>query len=129
MWCFATRCRAALNAGANVKLSINDFVIKAAAAALREIPAVNSSWNETSIREYANVDISVAVSTGEGLITPIVKDADTKGLLSISTQVKELAKKAKEGSLPPSDFVASCVTWCPAVLSDSFPCLFFSTSL
>ncbi len=63
-----------------LKLSLNDFVIKAAALALRQVPEVNSSWMETFIRQNHNVDISVAVATDGGLITPIVFAADSKVL-------------------------------------------------
>lgn len=87
------------------KVSVNDFVIKAAAAALRKVPEVNSQWNETSIRRFKNVDVSVAVQTERGLITPIVTDADRKGLGEISADVKALAGKAREGTLQPHEFI------------------------
>ena len=63
----------------NYKLSVNDFVIKAAALALRKVPAANSSWQENAIRKFNYVDINVAVNTEKGLFTPIVKDADKLG--------------------------------------------------
>lgn len=81
----------------NVKLSVNDFIIKAAAQACLKVPEVNSSWQETFIRQYTSVDVSVAVSTEAGLITPIVFGADKKGLLDISSDVRSLAKKARDG--------------------------------
>jgi len=98
---------AAANArgGAAAKVSVNDFVIKAAAAALRKVPEVNSQWNDTSIRRFKNVDVSVAVQTERGLITPIVTDADRKGLGQISADVKALASKAREGTLQPHEFI------------------------
>ena len=86
------------------KLSVNDFIIKACALSLKENPEVNSSWMETFIRRYNYVDISVAVSSPNGLITPIVADADLKGLVAISKEVKELAGKAREGKLLPHEF-------------------------
>ena len=92
------------------KLSVNDFVIKAAALALRQQPEVNSSWHTDFIRQYDNVDISVAVSTGTGLITPIVFDADDKGLIEISNNVKDLAAKARDGKLQPKEFQGGTFT-------------------
>lgn len=87
-----------------IKLSINDFVIKAAALACKKVPEANSSWMDTVIREFHSVDISVAVATDKGLITPIVFEADTKGLILISQDVKTLAAKAREGKLQPHEF-------------------------
>jgi len=86
------------------KLSVNDFVIKAAALACGKVPEVNSSWQETFIRQYDSVDVSVAVSTDRGLITPIVFNAERKGLSSISNDIKSLASKAREGKLQPHEF-------------------------
>lgn len=87
-----------------VKLSFNDFIIKASALACKKVPEANSSWMDTVIRQYNNVDVSVAVSTDKGLITPIVFSADTKGLVSISSDVKRLAAKARDGKLQPQEF-------------------------
>lgn len=87
-----------------VKLSINDFIIKAAALACKKVPEANSSWMNSFIRQYDAVDVSVAVSTETGLITPIVFNADTKGLVAISTDVKQLAAKAREGKLQPQEY-------------------------
>jgi pyruvate dehydrogenase E2 component (dihydrolipoamide acetyltransferase) len=87
-----------------VKLSINDFIIKASALACKKVPEANSSWMDSFIRQYDAVDVSVAVSTETGLITPIVFNADTKGLVAISTNVKELAAKAREGKLQPQEY-------------------------
>lgn len=81
-----------------VKLSVNDFIIKAAALACQAVPDANSSWQETFIRQYENVDVSVAVSTPSGLITPIVFSAESKGIQEISQDVKSLAAKAREGT-------------------------------
>lgn len=92
------------------KLSVNDFIIKAAAAALRKVPAVNSSWTDKAIRQYNYVDISIAVSTESGLITPIIKDADKKGLLGISNGVKDLATRARDGKLRPEEFQGGTFT-------------------
>lgn len=86
------------------KLSINDFIIKACALALRDVPAANSSWTEAAIHQYHDVDVSVAVATDGGLITPIVRRADTKSMVTISNEVKDLAKRARYGKLRPEEF-------------------------
>jgi pyruvate dehydrogenase E2 component (dihydrolipoamide acetyltransferase) len=86
------------------KLSVNDFVVRAVALALRKVPAANASFTETAIRLYSDVDISVAVATPNGLITPIVKHADQKGLAAISNEMKSLAGKARDGKLKPEEF-------------------------
>jgi pyruvate dehydrogenase E2 component (dihydrolipoamide acetyltransferase) len=92
------------------KLSVNDFIIKAAALALQKKPTCNSAWFGDFIRRYHNVDINVAVSTDEGLFTPIVQDADKKGLATIANTVKELATKAKERKLQPHEFQGGTFT-------------------
>ena len=86
------------------RLSVNDLIIKAAALTLRRIPTVNASWTEDNIVLYDDVDISVAVSIPEGLITPIVRHADNKGLAAISNEMKDLAARAKAGKLKPDEF-------------------------
>lgn len=78
---------------AGAKVSVNDFIIKASAAALRTVPDVNSSWHGDFIRRYHNVDVSVAVQTPAGLMVPVIRDADLKGLQAISEDVKLLASK------------------------------------
>jgi pyruvate dehydrogenase E2 component (dihydrolipoamide acetyltransferase) len=102
--------RAALNAkspekgpGA-FKLSVNDFVIKAVAVALRQVPAANASYSDDGLLMWDNVDISVAVAIPGGLITPIVRNADAKGLAQISNEMKDLAARAKDGKLKPEEF-------------------------
>jgi pyruvate dehydrogenase E2 component (dihydrolipoamide acetyltransferase) len=92
------------NNGGGFKLSVNDFVIKACALALKKIPAANASWNGSSILYYENADISVAVATPTGLITPIIKAAEEKPLSVISSEMKDLAGRAKEGKLKPAEF-------------------------
>ena len=100
------KLRQALNesAGGRYKLSVNDFFIKACAVACRKVPAVNSSWRGDTIRQYDSVDVSVAVATPAGLMTPIVRGVDRLGLETISTRVKELAKRAKDGKLKPEQY-------------------------
>jgi pyruvate dehydrogenase E2 component (dihydrolipoamide acetyltransferase) len=86
------------------KLSVNDLVIKAAAAALRRVPQLNASYTEDAMVLYDDVDISVAVSIPDGLITPIVRGADRKGLAVISNEMKDLGARAKAGKLKPEEF-------------------------
>lgn len=93
-----------------IKLSINDIIIKGMAMACKKIPEGNSSWLGNIIRQYNNVDVSVAVSTDSGLITPIVFGADTKGIVQISKEVKALAAKAREGKLQPQEFQGGTIT-------------------
>jgi pyruvate dehydrogenase E2 component (dihydrolipoamide acetyltransferase) len=102
--------RAALNAkspekgpGA-FKLSVNDFVIKAVAVALRQVPAANASYSDDGILMWDDVDVSVAVAIPGGLITPIIRKADAKGLAQISNEMKDLAARAKDGKLKPEEF-------------------------
>jgi pyruvate dehydrogenase E2 component (dihydrolipoyllysine-residue acetyltransferase) len=86
------------------RLSVNDMLIKAAAVTLRRVPTVNASFTEDAIVLYDDVDISVAVSIPDGLITPIIRKADQKGLASISNEMKGLAERAKSGKLKPEEF-------------------------
>jgi len=86
------------------KLSVNDFVIKASAMALKAVPLANASWSDEAILQYNNIDISVAVAIDGGLITPIIKNADQKSLATISNEMKDLAKRAREGKLAPHEF-------------------------
>ena len=86
------------------KLSVNDLVIKATAVTLRRFPNVNAMWTEDAILQLHDVDISVAVSIPDGLITPIVKNADIKGLAAISNEMKDLSARAKSGKLKPEEF-------------------------
>ncbi|CAM9217441.1 unnamed protein product [Lampetra planeri] len=94
----------------NIKLSVNDFIIKASALACLKVPECNSSWMDTVIRQNHVVDVSVAVSTASGLITPIVFNAHTKGLAAISSDVSALAGKARDGKLQPHEFQGGTFT-------------------
>jgi pyruvate dehydrogenase E2 component (dihydrolipoamide acetyltransferase) len=86
------------------KLSVNDLIIKAAALTLRRVPRVNASWTDEAMVLFDDVDISVAVAIADGLITPIVRKADQKGLAAISNEMKDLAARAKAGKLKPEEF-------------------------
>jgi pyruvate dehydrogenase E2 component (dihydrolipoamide acetyltransferase) len=85
-------------------ITINDLVIRAAGATLRRIPEVNASWTDDGMVFYDDVDISVAVAIPDGLITPIVRRADQKGLLTISREMRDLATRARAGKLKPEEF-------------------------
>ncbi|CAM0912499.1 unnamed protein product [Alopecurus aequalis] len=98
------------DASGGKKISINDLVIKAAALALRKVPACNSSWMNDFIRQYHNVNINVAVQTEHGLFVPVVRDADKKGLATIADEVKQLALRAKDNSLKPADYEGGTFT-------------------
>jgi pyruvate dehydrogenase E2 component (dihydrolipoamide acetyltransferase) len=106
------KLRQALNTSADgkYKLSINDFLIKACAVACKKVPTVNSSWRDGYIRQFSSVDISVAVATPVGLMTPIVKAVEGLGLESISSQVKDLGKRARDGKLKPEEYQGGTFT-------------------
>merc|ERR1712203_378638 len=93
-----------------VKLSVNDFFIKAVALACKRVPECNSAWMETFIRTFHTCDVSVAVDTGSGLITPIVTGVEAKGLAEISESVKEMAGRAKVGKLAPHEYQGGTIT-------------------
>ncbi len=102
--------RLQLNEVHGAKISLNDFVIRAAALALRHHPAVNSSWGDEAISQHGEVHIGVAVSTPEGLITPVIRNADRKSVLDIATDVRALAEKAKNRKLTPNEYQGSTLT-------------------
>jgi pyruvate dehydrogenase E2 component (dihydrolipoamide acetyltransferase) len=103
----ATELRGTVNGISPVKISFNDFVIKAVALALKQHPNVNSSWLGDKIRKYKYVNIGVAVAVDEGLLVPVVRNADQKTLSTISGEVKDLAGKAKDKKLQPKDWEGS----------------------
>jgi len=86
------------------KLSVNDLIIKAAALALKRVPAANASWSDEGVKRYKTADISVAVAVPNGLVTPIIRQAEAKRLPDISAEMKGLAKRAREGKLKPEDY-------------------------
>jgi pyruvate dehydrogenase E2 component (dihydrolipoamide acetyltransferase) len=106
----AMKARTALNASGEGKISFNDMVIKASAAALRKHPAVNSSWLGDKIRYNEHVHIGVAVAVDEGLLVPVVRFANEKGLFSIAAEVKSFAEKAKNKKLQPADWEGNTFT-------------------
>jgi pyruvate dehydrogenase E2 component (dihydrolipoamide acetyltransferase) len=99
------KIRAALNAKSEThRISLNDFVIRAAALALRQVPAANASWTDEAILLWQRVDVAVAVALDDGLITPIVRGADQKGLAQIAAETKDLAERARAGKLKLEEF-------------------------
>lgn len=93
-----------------VKLSVNDFILKACAEALRRVPAVNASWEGSQIRYFGAAHVSFAVAIEDGLITPVVRDAHAKSIFAISTEAKSLGRLAKEKKLKPEQFTGG--TFC-----------------
>jgi pyruvate dehydrogenase E2 component (dihydrolipoamide acetyltransferase) len=99
------KIRTELNAKSDTyRISVNDFVIRAAALALRQVPAANASWSDDAILLWDTVDIAVAVALDDGLITPIVKMADRKGLAAIANETKDLVQRARAGKLKLEEF-------------------------
>lgn len=101
------KARSSINSMSNgeYKISVNDMIIKAASATLIKVPKANASWENENTRYFKNTDISVAVAIEGGLITPIVKNVESKGLQEISQDMKVLVQKAKEGKLMPEEYV------------------------
>jgi pyruvate dehydrogenase E2 component (dihydrolipoamide acetyltransferase) len=98
------KIRKELNGKSETRISVNDFVIRAAALALRQVPAANASWSDDAILLWERVDIAVAVALDDGLITPIIKGADQKGLAQIANESKDLAERARAGKLKLEEF-------------------------
>ncbi|HLJ65718.1 MAG TPA: pyruvate dehydrogenase complex dihydrolipoamide acetyltransferase [Stellaceae bacterium] len=98
------KMRSELNAMSETKLSVNDMVIRAAALTLKKVPAANASWSEDAILRWNTVDIAVAVALEDGLITPIIRQADQKGLAAIAAESKDLSTRAREGKLKLNEF-------------------------
>lgn len=102
--------RKAINATGDIKVSFNDFVVRASAAALKKHPKINASWLGDKIRYNEHVHIGIAVAVEEGLLVPVVRFADSKSLSTISAEVKEYAKKAKSKKLQPQDWEGNTFT-------------------
>jgi len=92
------------------KYSVNDFVLKAAINAAQAVPAVNASFAGDSIIEFEHVGMSVAIAVDDGLVTPVIKEAETKSLLQISREVKDMAVRAREKKLKPNEFDGGTIT-------------------
>lgn len=91
--------RAKLNGHSTSKISVNDMVIKAASLAAVKVPATNSQWMGDFIRQFQNVNMSVAVQTDHGLMAPVIKNTNLKGLQEIATEIKDIAGRARENKL------------------------------
>jgi pyruvate dehydrogenase E2 component (dihydrolipoamide acetyltransferase) len=92
------------------KYSVNDFILKAVVAAAQAVPAVNAAWDGDAIVKYKRVGLSVAIAVDDGLVTPVIKDADTKTMLQISQAVKDLAVRSKNKKLTPDEFNGGTIT-------------------
>ncbi len=106
----AIEARKAMNADKNVKISFNDLVLKASAMALRKHPVINSSWRGDVIRRNQHIHIGVAVAVDEGLLVPVIRFADSKGLQQIGAEVKDFAERAKAKKLQPADWEGNTFT-------------------
>ncbi|TNE69732.1 pyruvate dehydrogenase complex dihydrolipoamide acetyltransferase [bacterium] len=106
----AIKVREQLNTISDVKISFNDFVVKASAVALKKHPKVNSSWLGDVIRQYHSVHVAVAVAIEDGLVTPVIRDTNTKGLTQISKETKDLALRARDRKLAPEEWEGSTFT-------------------
>jgi pyruvate dehydrogenase E2 component (dihydrolipoamide acetyltransferase) len=106
----AIASRAQMNEVSPVKISFNDMVVKAAAMALRQHPAVNSSWMGDNIRQWHHIHIGIAVAIEEGLIVPVIRFADQKSLSQIAAESKELSGKARSKKLQPNEFTGNTFT-------------------
>jgi len=102
--------RKKINLNSDIKISFNDLIVKACAMAIAKNPETNISWVNGKIHQYKNIDIAIAVALKEGLITPIVKNADKKGLAEISSEVKSLVKKANQNKLLPEEYSGGSTT-------------------
>jgi pyruvate dehydrogenase E2 component (dihydrolipoamide acetyltransferase) len=96
--------RQEINTALDAKISVNDWLIKACGIALTKVPAANASWTDDGVRYYTQADVSVAVAIDGGLITPIVRNAPLKGLAAISSEMKDLATRARDNKLKPEEF-------------------------
>ena len=108
------KLRAAVNATAEksgqAKLTVNDFVLKAVVAAVAKVPKVNASFDGDAIIQYASVNLAVAVAIEDGLVTPVIRDAQTKSLREISEAVKDLATRARSKKLKPDEYQGGTIT-------------------
>jgi pyruvate dehydrogenase E2 component (dihydrolipoamide acetyltransferase) len=106
----AIASRKQINEYADIKISMNDIIVKAAAVALQRHPKVNSSWLGDKIRTYNHIHVGVAMAVDEGLLVPVVRFADNKTLSQISSEVKDYSAKARDKKLQPSDWEGNTFT-------------------
>jgi pyruvate dehydrogenase E2 component (dihydrolipoamide acetyltransferase) len=106
----AISARESMNASGEVKISFNDMVVKACAKALRKHPKMNSSWLGDVIKEHGSVHVAIAVAIDDGLVTPVLRNTDLKGLAQISSETRDLAKRARDKKLEPKDWEGSTFT-------------------
>lgn len=106
----AVALREELARAEGLKVSVNDLVLRACARALEAFPAVNASWTDEAVVAHADVHLGVAVAVPEGLVTPVVRHADRKGVLEIGREVRELAARARERKLKPEEYGGSTFT-------------------
>jgi pyruvate dehydrogenase E2 component (dihydrolipoamide acetyltransferase) len=92
------------------KPSINDLAVRATALALRDVPDANASWTDETVRRYRRVDLAVAIATDAGLVAPVVRGADTKGLAELAAELRDLARRAREGRLRPDELEGGTFT-------------------
>ena len=104
------KLRAKLNKHSETKLSVNDFVIKAASMAAIKVPETNSSWQNDFVRQFKNVNMCFAVQTDHGLMAPCVNNTNLKGLEGISTEIKDIAGRARENRLKPEELSGGTFT-------------------
>lgn len=102
--------RAQINQTASQKVSVNDLIVKAVAVTLQAMPEMNVSWTDEALLQYHDVDISVAVSTDSGLITPVVRNANNLSLSALSQNVRQLAERARDGKLQPNEYQGGSFT-------------------
>jgi pyruvate dehydrogenase E2 component (dihydrolipoamide acetyltransferase) len=102
--------RATINADATTKVTINDFIVKAAAGAMVRVPEMNVIWTGDAIRQFDSVDIAVAMDTERGLMTPVVRSVDSRSLTDVSAGVKDLASRASAGSLKQHELEGGSLT-------------------
>ena len=102
--------RGRLNKHSTSKISVNDMVIKAASLAATNVPETNSSWMEDFVRQFKNVNMSVAVQTDHGLMAPVIKNTNLKGLNQIATEIKDIAGRARDNKLKPDELSGGTFT-------------------
>jgi pyruvate dehydrogenase E2 component (dihydrolipoamide acetyltransferase) len=93
-----------------LKLSLNDFAVRAAALALKEVPDANASWTDTATRRFRRIGLAIAVATDAGLVAPIVRDADRKDIAELAAELRDLTRRARDGRLRPEELEGGTFT-------------------